>query len=119
MDLEIIIPYPTLLKCRLDTTVLVVNNKDIRCIGEITTDYKARGWDYLFQHLPAEKDKSWWEQVRKYAEKFQWELYRTPSLPTVKPYQGTLEFHGGGGCHRAMALAIRGGPEDIPVILHL
>ena len=119
MGLDILIPYATLLKCRLDTTVLVVDSKDIRRIGDVVTFYKEGGWDFLMQHLPPEKDKSWWEKVRSYVEKFCWDLYRTPSVPTVKPHDGTLEFYGGGGNHRAMALAIRGGQEDILVILNL
>jgi hypothetical protein len=119
MGLDILIPYATLLQCRLDTTVLVVDNKDIRRIGEIVTFYKKGGWDFLMRHLPAEKDKSWWEKVRFCSENFCWDLYRTPSLPTVKPFDGTLEFYGGGGNHRAMALAVRGGQEAIPVILNL
>jgi hypothetical protein len=118
MGIEILLPYATLLECRLDTTVLVMDNKDIRGIGEILTFYKKGGWDFLVQHLPAEKDKSWWEKVRTCAEKFSWELYRTPSLPTVKPLGRTLEFYSGGGNHHAMALAIRGSQEPAPVILN-
>lgn len=122
MGLNIFLPYATLLECQLDTTVLLVDGKDIRRIGEILTFYKQGGWDFLQRHRPGEKDKCWWEQVRSYAENFRWDLYRTPSLPTVKPERGTLEFYGGGGNHRAMAVAIRGSREtieSIPVILNL
>jgi hypothetical protein len=118
MSLEILIPYVSLLNCRLDTTVLVVDRKDIRRIGDIVKHHQESGWDYLSDHLP-NKGTDWWIQVRSMVENFRWDLYRTPSLPTVKPHEGTLEFFEGGGNHRAMALAIRRIQEPIPVILHL
>ncbi len=122
MGIEILLPYATLLECRLDTTVLVVDKKDIRRIGDIVKHYQESGWDFLTDHLPDEKKNEgslWWKQVRSIAEDFRWGFYETPSLPTVKPLNGTLEFHGGGGNHRAMALAIRGSQEPAPVILTL
>jgi hypothetical protein len=141
MQLKILIPYATLLECRLDTTVLVVDDNTIpqglmgriirkqgitkqdmgvRRIGDVVTFYKEYGWDFLTNHLPREKQGTdWWERVRTIANDFRWGFYETPSLPTVKPHEGTLEFYGDGGNHRAMAVAIRGGQEPIPVILNL
>jgi hypothetical protein len=116
MELAIFLPYATLLDCRLDTTVLVVNGKDIRRIGDILAFYQAHGWNGSYRHLPAEQPSNWWGRVRCYVEGFDWGLYRLPSLPTVKPYEGTLEFCNGGGNHRAMAVAIRGADEYIPVV---
>ncbi len=92
----------------------------IRLIGDVVTFYKEYGWDFLTEHLPRENQGTdWWERVRAIANDFRWGFYETPSLPTVKPHAGTLEFCRGGGNHRAMALAIRGGQEAIPVILNL
>ena len=143
MQLKVLIPYATLLECLLDTTVLVVDDNTIpqglmdriilkqgitrqdmgvRRIGDVVTFYKEYGWDFLTEHIPnekQEKEKEWWNKVRFIVEDFRWGFYETPSLPTVKPYEGTLEFYGGGGNHRAMAVAIRGGQEAIPVILNL
>jgi hypothetical protein len=119
MALTILLPYATLLECRLDTTVIISDNKDIRRIGDITKLFWDHGWDFLKAHLPAEKDNSWWETVQTIAENFNWDLYRTPSMPAVRPFEGTLEFYQGGGNHRAMALALRRGHEEIPVTLNL
>ena len=119
MGLKILIPYTTLLECRLDTTVLVVDNQDIRRIGDIVKHYHKGGWGFLTENLPKHQETDWWERVRSIADDFRWGFYETPSLPTVKPYEGTLEFYGGVGNHRAMAVAIRGGQEPIPVILNL
>jgi hypothetical protein len=92
----------------LNTKVLIEDETDHRVIGDIVGRFQTRGEYYMKSHLPHNKAPSWWDVVLQIKKGFDWTLYCVPELPHVKPYANTLEFHGGHGCHRALAVALLG-----------
>jgi len=104
-ELRILLPFDSLLKATISTRVL--RSQDVRSISRLRDIIRDRGFGYCNSEIDEEKRRkrpNWWNEVEQIATDFSWDLFRRPALPSVKVYNGTLEFQD--GCHRVIALAV-------------
>jgi hypothetical protein len=107
---------PEFLACSVSTSVLLSGHIVLRDIADIVLD---NGWKWCNDNRAADKQDNpeWWPLAQRIAETFDWTLLDDPTQPlTVRRWRNSFTFGDqrrndgppfGGGCHRAIALAVR------------